>query len=214
MIVHLLNSPYNIPQLKNAVFLGAFGYQLYSYIEWGTKEDICCEICSTNIICQPHNNDYVLVKAKTNIGLHDRANILEAVGVNAVYLVGYGMKTIYRRAKEISVFNTPVVAGCWRFDLGVHCSPTYIPLLVNEATIEGTQYPMLHAITEGAGSVCLIIADPPGRCESVQVKVCFRVRVSSLIASQEIGCHSFGKANILGELYRNYCPAQGGGGFL
>jgi len=64
MIVNLLNSPYNVPQLKNAVFIGAFGYRLYSYIERGTKEDICCEICSTNISCQPHNNDYVLVKAK------------------------------------------------------------------------------------------------------------------------------------------------------
>jgi len=30
---------------------------------------------------------------------------------------------------------------------------------------------MLHKITEDAGSVCLNIAEPPGRCESVQVTV-------------------------------------------
>ena len=165
MIINPLNSPFHIPQLKKAVFIGAFGYQLYSYIDLETKENICQEICSTNIIYQAHNNKYV-IKPK-NIGLHDLADILEAVGVNAVYLV----KVIYRRTKEISVFNTSVEAGYGKFVLGVHCSKNYIPLLVKEVMFEGTQYPMLHGITEDAGSICLIIAALPGRCESVQVMV-------------------------------------------
>jgi len=81
------------------------------------------------------------------------------------------MKMIYRKTKEISVFNTPEEAGYRKFVLGVHCSVNYIPLLVKEAMFEGTQYPMLHGIMEGAGSVCLIIAVLPGRCESIQVMV-------------------------------------------
>jgi len=103
-------------------------------------------------------------QSKHNRVSHIFADVLTAVCVNVVCLIGYGIKMNLRVAKEMSIFAYLTLTNygllqIWYWECIV--LPTSFLCLWRRHT----QYPMLYGITKGAGS------EPNHHAESIQVKV-------------------------------------------